>query len=742
MNLFSKPFAVGMLCGLAALAAMPPCAVADLPPPPAVEKQVDAGDFAALQAELSRWLLNAEAECSATTPAAKFTALLRERTYRQALAQHELIQVTGAANLAALAGERNGRAFLKTFLWDPEWIEMWLASGPLPANSAEGLGYLRDIWVADRSPARTKYHALASAVALAFSAEPTCGRMRGMMYSPFRPVTPVSRYFFYRNAHATRRLHPMFDGLKTWELRFVVSGNQSQDDASLVWLLDNVNLPLWKYTDACWMVEYRGASAYGDTVQGPLFNMPWSRRMNWAENAFRHGGVCGTLSTFGCLSAQAHGIPAYTCGQPGHCAYAVRFERRKWVGGFGGPAGGPHNYFWSGSYYYILLMEDAFFDDAALLRSEQHLWQANLHRDADRPAAYAAYELALLQCRANYHAWDELIALQLADPAVTAAQWRKTAEQLLARLGKHTRPMTDLLAKFEDAKLLAGASDADKVKWFTAVHRTIAATTGEITWDWNMEDFFQKQVRALKDPAAQWDLYRNAIGIHAGREQFLGQLLTWGTKASEKSGDPKQYIAAATAALRERGGAMKEEMLRKTLCSLILAAEKAKSIDAFQAVGDTAKKFSQPSDGDLKLERPAGLRLVSGDGMLWLSTTSGWDQPCSHRDVLRETGGKFHTDQENAPYAVVQLKSAATLTGILIVNTASFQERAVPLKVYTSSDGATWIPVWETSEVKRQWYIPLAGKHIQARWVKVESAHGPDKGFLHLRNICVYGEGR
>jgi hypothetical protein len=42
---------------------------------------------------------------------------------------------------------------------------------------------------------------------------------------------------------------------------------------------------------------------------------------------------------------------------------------------------------------------------------------------------------------------------------------------------------------------------------------------------------------------------------------------------------------------------------------------------------------------------------------------------------------------------------AATLTGILIVNTASFQERAVPLKVYTSSDGATWIPVWETSEV-------------------------------------------
>ncbi len=741
MRLFTLQITMGLLC-LAALAAMPLRAAAVQTPPPAAEKYVDSGDFSGLQASLAQWLLAAEASAPGATPEIKLAGLLSDRAYCQALAQHELIRLTGASGLGRLAEEKYGASFLKTFLWDTAWMEMWLASGPVPSGTPEGLGFLRDIWVADRTPARTRYRALATATALVFSAEPTRNRMQGMTYNPFRPISPVSRYFFYRNAHEAGRLHPMFDRLKSWELRFVVGGNQSQEDESLEWLLTNVNIPLWKYTDACWMVEYRGANAFGDTVQGPLFYMPWSRNMSSEENAFRHGGVCGSLSTFGATAAQAHGIPAYTCGQPGHCAYAVRLERKKWAGGFGGPAGGPHNYFWGGSYYYILLMEDAFFDDAAILRSERHIWQASLHGEKDRKAAYAAFELSLQQCKTNYHAWDGLIALQLGDPDATAAQWQKTAEQLFVRLRQHTRPMTDLLAKFEEKKILAGMKDVDKVKWFTGVHRAIAATTGEISWDWNMEEYFQSQARTFNGSPAQWDLFRNAVAIHAGSEQFLGKLLAWGAKACEVSGDPRLYIAAAAAALRDRGSSMKEDAMRKTAASLVLASEKARSAEAFQAASDTAKKFARPADEGVKLERPAGLRLVSGDALLYLSTSSGWDQPCSHRDVLRETGGQFHTDKEKAPFAVVQLKNAVTLSGILIVNMPGNQERANPLKVYTSTDGATWMPLWESSEVRRQWYIPLSGKHVQAKWVKVESPHDAEPNFLHLRNICVYGEAR
>ncbi len=50
------------------------------------------------------------------------------------------------------------------------------------------------------------------------------------------------------------------------------------------------------------------------------------------------------------MAAQAHGIPAYPVGQPGHCAYgaAVRVKRGEWKGGFGGPDGGMHNHIFGG----------------------------------------------------------------------------------------------------------------------------------------------------------------------------------------------------------------------------------------------------------------------------------------------------------------------------------------------------------------------------------------------------------
>ena len=461
--------------------------------------------------------------------------------------------------------------------------------------------------------------------------------------------------------------------------------------------------------------------------------------MSWAESAFRHGGVCGSLSTFGATAAQAHGIPAYTCGQPGHCAYAVRFARKKWVGGFGGPAGWPHNYLWRGTYYSILMMEDAFFDDTSILRSERSLWLAHLYQSRDRATTYAAYDLAVRWCRPNYHAWDELISARLSDPATTPVEWKKLAEMLLVALQPHTQPMTELLDKFEDQHLLKNMTEPEKISWFTTVHRIIAVTKWEFACDWNMDDYFQKQAGKLKAQSAQWALYRNAISLHAAQDHFLGQLLAWGSKTAEKSGDPRQYIVAATAALRESGTSMKEATLKKTYSSLILAAEKARAMDAFQCVSDAACKGATAGDL-LQVKLPADRVLVSGDGLFYASSTSGWDDPSRHRDVLRECGGQFHTSEEQAPYAVVQLKKPVMLTGVVLVNTEGNQDRAVPLKLYVSTDGATWLPVWESSRAQEQWIVPLSGKHIQARWIKVESQHGAGRNYFHLRNICVYGE--
>ena len=103
-------------------------------------------------------------------------------------------------------------------------------------------------------------------------------------------------------------------------MRFVVG--HTWDDKSYEWSNEHVNLPWRRYTDACWAAPYTGNNFFGDTIQGPLFYVPWRDVNTSAENTQVIGGVCGGLSYFGTMAAQAHGIPAYPVGQPGHCAYA------------------------------------------------------------------------------------------------------------------------------------------------------------------------------------------------------------------------------------------------------------------------------------------------------------------------------------------------------------------------------------------------------------------------------------
>lgn len=697
--------------------------------PPVLDPAIEKADFATYQRALAVYLVDEDRNGTAL-------AAVERPAYRLALAQHELIRLAGAPALAGFATGRQARPFLKAFLGNTDWLEEWLASGPLPTageHTIEGLGHLRDIWAADRTPAFDRHRSLATAVALCFSAEPTRKRLQPGLTHPRKPVTPVTRYTFYRDAHVAGRLQSLFDNLKTWELRFVVA--TAWGDDSLAWVLDHIDVPLWRYTDACWMCEYRGASAFGDTIQGPDFYLPW-RDVNPAENTYRHGGVCGGLSTFGCTVAQAHGVPAYTCGQPGHCAYAVRTARKKWEGGFGGPGGSPHIHFWFPSWYAILLMEDMYGDDAAQIAAERHRWQAALHRE--RPAmARVALDAAVARVGIHWHAWQDLVDLQLADQAATPAAFMAMAQRITTAFKDHSRPMTDLLARLE-SRITNGMPDADKVAWLGGVHRAIAATGGPIAWDWDMEGLMARQAKLLGNDA-RWDLFRSAVTAHAGNAHLLGELLTWGEKTSAK-GDARQYIEAATAALASAGAAMKDDALRTTFGSLVLAAAKTKSPDTFQAVADQAERFARKSDS-VRLERPAGLTLVSGDGLFSASSTCGWDRPCEHRGVLREGGGSFHTDKEKTPSATVQLKKTATLTGILLVNTSGNQNRANPLKVSVSTDGATWKPIWESDRVQRQWFIDCAGKHIQAKWVKVESPHDEPE-FLHLSHICVYGEGQ
>ena len=73
---------------------------------------------------------------------------------------------------------------------------------------------------------------------------------------------------------------------------------------------------------------YRGYNAFGDTVQGPMYYMPFKGTFGSdAEMAIEVGGVCGSLSHVGAAAAIASGIPAMTMGEPATAPTPCRRSR-------------------------------------------------------------------------------------------------------------------------------------------------------------------------------------------------------------------------------------------------------------------------------------------------------------------------------------------------------------------------------------------------------------------------------
>ena len=95
-----------------------------------------------------------------------------------------------------------------------------------------------------------------------------------------------------------------FDALETWEKRFVVSagGNGGFEDVggwgtdSLVWLRDNVKLPVNDYIDACWQAPYKLNNLFGDSVHGANYYAPFDHEIH-AKRVREIGGVCGSLAS-------------------------------------------------------------------------------------------------------------------------------------------------------------------------------------------------------------------------------------------------------------------------------------------------------------------------------------------------------------------------------------------------------------------------------------------------------------
>ncbi len=697
--------------------------------PQSVLTSVDKGDYAAAREALVTFLKGRTItpDDTASLHAAMLLEFLRE-TDAELLTRYA-------------AGNKQRLRFLSQFVRDPEWQELYLGAGLVPHKTAVGVDVLYRIWFKEKGEVKNK--PLAVALASVWGGGETSPNPPLLKRNP-KDNNPVWRYEFFQKQAAQGRLHPNYKNLRPWELRFTVAiPEQDWDDRSFSWCADNINMPWDRYDWSCWAAIYTDPSKFGDDVQTGEYNMPFFS-MSSAQNTHLNGGVCGSMSHLGCFAAMAHGIPSYTAGQPGHCAYAVRPERGKWIGGFGGPDGGMHNHiFGNEAPTSYLLMESVFADDATIDKAYRQSFCARaLEATGDKAAAEQMWKKALTTSPLHPFFRTQLHRL-MQERGASAEEIFDYLHATIPAYKGNGISASNMMKDFDAA--LAGMNNKQKLMLYRDLHRVISTT--QTSWATDVSPMFAKHAATLTAGAPRERYMADAFGAYmqAGNGVIFGKALEWAVKEFVEKGQAETFsrafvkAAESSAEAGDKKAAEAPAAMKASYSKAILAAEQARSIPAFHMLVDAAEKAFGRETAAGALTKVGEMRghPAAPKGMFRISSTFKWDKPHTHRNIMTVNGGQSHTDLEQKPTFIVEVASPGILTGCIIRKSDGFEERMRKAVVYTSADGATWMKKAETTDMPKEWAVPFP-EGTQGKWVKLEFNNGEGRNHAHLSHFVIF----
>jgi hypothetical protein len=128
-------------------------------------------------------------------------------------------------------------------------------------------------------------------------------------------VNPVERFQHYQRAHTQGELDPCFSYLSTWELRWVVDSNATNEQ--LQW--GRHQLKRYRPNQ---VVMSGGRFRYCKQVKSDVgYRQPnWTSKPRSYQQMLSGGGKCGPRAWFGRYICKAFGAPTWGVRQPGHAA--------------------------------------------------------------------------------------------------------------------------------------------------------------------------------------------------------------------------------------------------------------------------------------------------------------------------------------------------------------------------------------------------------------------------------------
>ncbi len=564
--------------------------------------------------------------------------------------------------------------------------------------------------------------------------------------------------YFVRNWRQDR-LHKIFDTLPLWQRRVVCGwkgDHSSGTPESLSWALYNVNVTDERYTGCCWRCGYVLHNVYGESVHGEPYYSAFEGMYTGRHHQFTQdvGGVCGSLSHFGASAACAAGVPALTMGEPGHCAYAV------WVDGKWTPAysisweRGIHWCPWPDNRRYSSLhqltgLQSPEQKEATRLSNAYRMLAHMAATKGDTTQAADMFLKAEATQPRHYQVYREHADMLTATQAGTDA-WLQLNDSLCT----HMVPMfaesaAELMRNQVCDQLQKSGATAEQLE---AAYARFWNSTRELGPErWKVQDLLDKQIATLNNVRKNNELenkctlYRQMLAGTISNPDYATYSLESGNTLMQKMNDAgkTRILNLMTEAIGKGQEKMEGGDRAKLVANVILAAENNRDAAAFQSVSRLIAPELAHDNRPIGEFAPFPGKLVSEGGVVFASSTSQWDKPATHANVLTRLGGQIHTGGDKDPWIAVKLPKHATISGVVIMAhpNGSNWKRLNGLQVQVSETGRD--DDWHNAGpltgkcTQRELRIDLGAEQPKALYVRVIRPGA--QAVFHIDGIFVFG---
>lgn len=571
--------------------------------------------------------------------------------------------------------------------------------------------------------------------------------------------------YFVRNWRQNR-LHKQFDNMP-FLLRRVTCGwkgdHSSGKPESLTWALNNVHVTDDRYTGCCWRCGYILNNVYGDSIHGSPYFEPFEGMYLDNHHKFTQevGGVCGGLSHFGASAACANGVPGLTMGEPGHCAYII------WMNGKWTPA---YSVDWQRALHWRPWMDNYNYSTLDLTTELYSAAQKNATRLSNAYFALAQIEQQKYQGVQSLKFLIQAHKLYLQAEAAQPRNYpvfRAHAEMLKQYMPGYSQAWMDFNASIcrnmvpvypECASTLmrlyvydnlakSGADAATQEAAISAFWQNIKARGPE---RWNMQELLDKQIAMLnnirKDAGSEniCTVFRSMMMNTISNEAYTSYALECGNNMLKNMDEEgKSRILTIMTEAITTGEGMSPESRQKALVNAVLTTESMRDAGAFQSV---SKFFdAELTHENRPIDEFEGFpgQLVSEGGVIFASSTSQWDKPMTHANILTRLGGQIHTGRDKDAWVAVKLPKHATVSGIVV---AAHKDRAhwgrlngIQVQVSETGKDGDWQNVGQRVEKcnERLIRIDLTAEQPRALYIRVIRPDTQD--VFHLDGFYVFG---